>query len=66
MFSFRLRWKGQDIWKICTSLATALLNHMKGGRLDIFFELEEKIMGGIKLDKRIMEVLMLLFIIYFL
>jgi len=60
-----------------TSLATALLDHIKGRRLDVFFELEEKIMGGITLDKSIMEVVndlenggpedkMRLFIIYFL
>jgi len=60
-----------------TSLATALLDHIKSRRLDVFFELEEKIMGGITLDKSIMEVVndlengnpedkMRLFIIYFL
>ena len=60
-----------------TSLATALLDHIKGRRMDVFFELEEKIMGGITLDKSIIEVVndlencgpedkMRLFIIYFL
>ena len=65
--------------KICPSLATTLLDHIKGRRLDIFFELEDKIMSGITLDKSIMEVVndpengspedkikMRLFIIYFL
>ena len=63
--------------KICTSLATALLDHIKDRKLDVLFELDEKIMGGITLDKSILvivhnsengspEVKMRLFIIHFL
>ena len=74
---FRLRCKGLQVSKICASLATTLLDHIKGRRLDVFFELEDKIMSGITLDKSIMEVVndpengssedkMPLFIIYFL
>ena len=42
--------------KICTSLATALLDHIKDRKLDVFFELDEKIMGGITLDKSILVI----------
>ena len=63
--------------KICTSLPTALLDHIKDRKLDVFFELDEKIMGGITLDKSILVIVndsengspqykMRLFIIYFL
>jgi len=59
------------------SLATAVLDCIKLRRLDVFFELEEKIMSGTTLDKSIMEVLsdpengssmdkLRLFLIYFL
>ena len=41
----------QRALKICTSLATALLDHINDRKLDVFFELDEKIMGGITLDK---------------
>jgi hypothetical protein len=34
-----------------TSLATAVLESIKKRRLDLFFELEEKIMSGTTLDK---------------
>jgi hypothetical protein len=34
-----------------TSLATAVLECIKKRRLDLFFELEEKIMSGTTLDK---------------
>ena len=68
----------QTALKICTSLPTALLDHIKDRKLDVFFELDEKIMGGITLDKsmRILVIVndsengspqykMRLFIIYF-
>jgi len=59
------------------SLATSVLDCIKLRRLDVFFELEEKIMSGTTLDKSIMEVLsdpengspmdkLRLFLIYFL
>jgi len=59
------------------SLATSVLDCIKSRRLDVFFELEEKIMSGTTLDKSIMEVLsdpqngtpqdkLRLFLIYFL
>jgi len=59
------------------SLATSVLDCIKERRLDVFFELEEKIMSGTTLDKSIMEVLsdpqngtandkLRLFLIYFL
>merc|ERR1719189_2778978 len=60
-----------------TNIATAVLDKIKVRRLDVFFELEEKIMSGTTLDKSIMEVLndpengspmdkLRLFLIYFL
>jgi len=60
-----------------TNIATAVLDKIKVRRLDVFFELEEKIMSGTTLDKSIMEVLndpesgspddkMRLFLIFFL
>merc|ERR550519_3092892 len=39
------------------SLATTILDVIKQRRLDVFFELEEKIMSGTTLDKSIMEIL---------
>jgi len=39
------------------SLATTILDVIKQRRLDVFFELEEKIMSGNPLDKSIMEIL---------
>ena len=77
MFSLPQLLEKKRLIDMHTSLATALLDHIKGRRLDVFFELEEKIMGGITLDKSIMEVVndpenggpedkMRLFIIYFL
>jgi len=59
------------------SLATSVLEIIKQRRLDIFFELEEKIMSGAALDKSLLEVLsdpesgtpddkLRLFLIYFL
>ena len=38
------------------SLATSVLDCIKQRRLDVFFELEEKIMSGTALDKSLMEV----------
>lgn len=38
------------------SLATSVLDCIKQRRLDVFFELEEKIMSGAALDKSLMEV----------
>jgi len=60
-----------------TSLATSLLEFIKKRRLDVFFELEEKIMSGATLDKSINEIIndpengepddkLRLFLIYFL
>ena len=60
-----------------STFASGLLDQIKVRRLDVFFELEEKIMSGTTLDKSIMEVLndpengtaddkMRLFLIYFL
>ena len=46
----------QRALKICTSLATALLDHINDRKLDVFFELDEKIMGGITLDKSILVI----------
>ncbi|XP_023327317.1 sec1 family domain-containing protein 1 [Eurytemora carolleeae] len=40
-----------------TSLATAVLDNIKKRRLDVFFELEEKIMSGSTLDKSIIDIL---------
>jgi len=40
-----------------TSLATAILDNIKRRRLDVFFELEEKIMSATTLDKSIMEII---------
>ncbi|XP_071453689.1 protein sly1 homolog isoform X2 [Hetaerina americana] len=40
-----------------TTIATAILNHIKTRRLDTFFEFEEKIMSKATLDKSIMEML---------
>ncbi|CAB3369233.1 Hypothetical predicted protein [Cloeon dipterum] len=59
-----------------TTIATAILNHIKARKLDTFFEVEEKVMGKVALDKGIMEIItdndsstpedkMRLFIIYY-
>jgi len=59
------------------SLATSILEIIKNRRLDVFFELEEKIMSGAALDKSLLEILtdsesgtgddkLRLFLIYFL
>lgn len=40
-----------------TTIATAILNHIKTRRLDTFFEFEEKIMSKATQDKSIMEML---------
>ena len=39
-----------------TSLATAMLDQIKMRKLDLFFELEEKIMSKQTLDKSLMQV----------
>jgi len=62
--------------KILTRVFAAILNHIKARKLDSFFEVEEKVMGKVALDKGIMEVItdnesstpedkMRLFIIYY-
>ncbi|XP_059484962.1 protein sly1 homolog [Neocloeon triangulifer] len=59
-----------------TTIATAILNHIKSRKLDSFFEVEEKVMGKVTLDKGLMEIItdndsstpedkMRLFIIYY-
>lgn len=59
-----------------TTIATALLDHIKSGKLDVYFETEEKIMSKATLDKSILEIIqdpeagtpqdkLRLFIIYF-
>lgn len=40
-----------------TTIATAILEHIKARKLDVYFELEEKIMGKAALDKSIVEVI---------
>ncbi|XP_048586451.1 sec1 family domain-containing protein 1 [Nematostella vectensis] len=40
-----------------TNIATALLDHIKARKLDIFFETEEKIMSKSTLDKSILEII---------
>ncbi|XP_058966963.2 sec1 family domain-containing protein 1-like [Pocillopora verrucosa] len=40
-----------------TTIATALLEHIKSGKLDIYFETEEKIMSKATLDKSILEII---------
>lgn len=44
-----------------TSLATAILDQIKLRKLDLFFELEEKIMSKQNLDKSLMQVSQYLF-----
>ena len=39
------------------SLATSVLDSIKQRRLDVFFELEEKLMSATPLDRSLMEVL---------
>lgn len=59
-----------------TTIATAMLEHIKARKLDVFFELEEKIMSKAAMDKPIMDIIndlsvgtpedkMRLFLIYF-
>ncbi|KAK2553789.1 Sec1 family domain-containing protein 1 [Acropora cervicornis] len=40
-----------------TTIATALLDHIKAGKLDVYFETEEKIMSKATLDKSILEII---------
>ena len=40
-----------------TNIATALLEHIKARKLDIYFEAEEKLMSKSTMDKSIMEII---------
>ena len=46
-----------------TSLATSILDQIKSRKLDLFFELEEKIMSKQTLDKSLMQVWLIIFVI---
>ena len=45
-----------------TSLATSILDQIKSRKLDLFFELEEKIMSKQTLDKSLMQVWFIIFV----
>ena len=45
-----------------TSLATSILDQIKSRKLDLFFELEEKIMSKQTLDKSLMQVWLIIFV----